>query len=742
MAIPRPGTAHFFLYLDPPNFIIARAIGGYWLGVPHAAISRHLPEPMLQPIKAVELEEFAMVTNVCGKGFLVAWILGSCLAEVAKSEQPIELERQLLPQPPLLIQTQSSDGVVESSRRPYVLPDTLSGTFSGGSDVCSDAIVTPVIVGPAGSPSTVTITGDNSTVTDNDCASPSNVWWEAFQLQECATVTLDFCGTTPARPADFSIFSSDCACSNFVFADLANRTDCGDTNLTAHFAGLPAGTYFLPIFSSQPGTKGPYTIHITAEASNACIGACCDQASSTCTGGVDSASCNGPGQTFLNQGTCCEVECRPATPEFDASNVSLLGHVALTDFVTAPTEANEVWGYVSPSGREYAIIGLECSVGFVEVTDPSNPVVVAEIPGPCSIWRDMAIFQQRAYAVIDSTGNGLLVMNLSNIDSGVVTLEARTKPGNLLTAHNIAINEASGFAYAVSTNINPGMVVLDLSVPTNPPIAGQWSNANVHDVLVVSYTSGPFAGREIAFASAIDSGLKIVDVTDKANMFTRSTVLYPNTSIAHQAWLSEDRRFLFLGDEGDETGGLVANTTTYVIDVQDLDAASLVTSFTNGLCTIDHNMMVRGPRLFQANYTSGLRIFDITDVNAVTEIGYFDTHPESNATSFDGAWGVYSALPSGVVLLSDIQRGLFVLDVSATDFGACCDMNTGNCTDNTQAADCTAAMQTWTANQTCANINCPPTIVPTTSQWGLLALTLTLLVSGTLVLRKRKPAAV
>ena len=679
-----------------------------------------------------------MVTEVahgCRVGALtigVVTLLGVCPAMGSA------LDQRLRPHPPMVLRAAPVDGGVSASRsRARFVSGTVAGTFSGGADTCSAAVVTPVPVGPAGSPSTVTITGDNSTVTDNDCSTLATTWWEAIQITQCATLTLDFCGTAPSRSPDFTILASDCGCADLTFAVTANRADCGDNNLTARFEGLPPGTYYYPVFSSGTTSVGAYTLHVSAEASSACVGACCDQTTATCTDGVDAAACAGPNQTYLNQGSCCELECLPPGSEFDSLNVSLLSHIPLTSFATAPTAANEAWGYVAPSGREYALIGLECAVGFVEVTDPVNPVIVAEIPGPCSIWRDMAIFGQRAYNVIDSTGNGLQIMDLTQIDSGVVTLEATTLPGGMNTAHNIAVNESSGFAYAVSTDINGGIVALDLSTPTNPPVAGQWTQANVHDILVVSYTSGPFAGREIAFASAISDGLKIVDVTDKAGMFTRSTVLYPNTSIAHQAWLSEDRRFLFLGDEGDETGGAVANTTTYVFDVQDLDAPFLLTTFTNGACSIDHNMMVRGSRLFQANYTTGLRVYDVTDANAATEIAYFDTHPENNATTFDGAWGVYTGLPSGVVVVSDIEGGLFVLDVSGTTPGACCDESTGVCTDDTLAVDCAGASQTWTANTLCASITCGSGSVPAASEWELVLLTLALLTMGTLVLRGR-----
>ncbi len=503
------------------------------------------------------LEKHIMVTGISSEYRVAVWVVGSCVAMVASMATAGELDQQLrLQQPTLLHALPVGDAALSTPQinradLRATGDGVIAGVISGGSDTCSLAVVTSLPVGPAGMPSLVTIAGDNSTVTNNDCASFGNTWWEAFQITECATVTLDFCGTTPQRTPDYTGLATDCGCTEVVFPAAANRADCGDNNLTVRYEGLAPGTYYYPVFSNAGSAIGAYTMHLSAETSALCMGACCDQTNGICSDNIDVAACAGPNQTYLNQGACCEMDCLPTGTEFDALNVSLLSRVPLADFTTAPTEANEAWGYVSPSSREYAIIGLECAVAFVEVTDPINPVIVAEIPGPCSIWRDMAIFQERAYNVIESTGNGLQIMDLSSIDSGIVTLEATTFPGGLTTAHNITVNEDTGFAYAVGADTNPGIVALDLSTPANPPVAGNWSDATVHDVLVVSYTSGPYAGREIAFASSSSSGLKIVDVTDKANMITRSTVLYPNTSITHAAWLSEDRRFLFLGDEGD-----------------------------------------------------------------------------------------------------------------------------------------------------------------------------------------------
>ena len=152
-------------------------------------------------------------------------------------------------------------------------------------------------------------------------------------------------------------------------------------------------------------------------------------------------------------------------------------------------------------------------------------------------------------------------------------------------------------------------------------------------------------------------------------MFTVTTQTYPNVTFSHYGALSEDFQYLFVNDELDERDDPdVSTTTTYVMDVSDPANPTYVTSFTNGLPAIDHNLRVRGNFLFEANYRSGLRVFDVSDVNNVQEVGYYDTYPADDGVAFDGAWGVYTDLPSGVVLVSDSESGLFILDATqATD---------------------------------------------------------------------------
>ncbi len=358
----------------------------------------------------------------------------------------------------------------------------------------------------------------------------------------------------------------------------------------------------------------------------------------------------------------------------------------------ASTLANDITSYVSPVGEEYAIIGLEKGIGFVRITNPATPIIVAVMPGldegggadthdangdsghPAkqgSIWRDMKVFGEYAYAVTEAAnGKGLQVFDLRQIDIGIITDVTPTTQIGPNTSHTLSANSATGYLYlSGSSNTNGfsssgGLVAINVNDPLNPITNAnwKWNGHYIHDVVVTSYTQGPYAGREIAFAFGTQDGVFIIDVTNKSNMFTVANVTYPGVRYAHDGTLSEDRKYLFVNDELDEYYNTVSTTTTYVLNVVDLNNPFYVTSFTNGLPAIDHNPMVRGGFIYEANYRSGLRVYDISDVHSVIETGYYDTYPADDLKGFNGAWGVDSSLPSGTVIISDIESGLFVLD--------------------------------------------------------------------------------
>jgi choice-of-anchor B domain-containing protein len=370
---------------------------------------------------------------------------------------------------------------------------------------------------------------------------------------------------------------------------------------------------------------------------------------------------------------------RPWTGSGDASfqskNVNLKSWLPLNNFsgFSAGDNAADCWGYTSPSGREYALVGLSWGNAIVEVTNPASPTIVSVIGGGVnSLWRDITVIGNYAYAVSDSIGVGIQVLNLANVDSGSVTLVRNYAQGGHTETHTLINNPASGFMYACGGNAAGGRAIPVATTPdpTFPTFTGAQSPTNyVHEALAVNYTSGPYAGKEIVFLFTGTAGMEIVDWTNKASPVTLSQGSYPGEQYGHQGWLSEDRKYLYVNDELDSpTSGLVPRFLTRVFDVSDLTAPRLISTITNGLPTVDHNEYTKGRYLYQSNYCSGLRIWDLTNPLKPYEVAWFDSRPDDDGTGYNGAWGNYPYFNSGTVIISDIERGMFAVKMSILEF--------------------------------------------------------------------------
>ena len=193
-------------------------------------------------------------------------------------------------------------------------------------------------------------------------------------------------------------------------------------------------------------------------------------------------------------------------------------------------------------------------------------------------------------------------------------------------AHNIAINEETGFAYAIGSNTcRGGPHIVDIQAPKSPTEAGCVSqDGYTHDTQCVVYR-GPdeeYQGREICFSSNEDT-LTIVDVTDKDNPVQISRKGYSGAQYSHQGWLTEDQRYFLLDDELDESSGTDKRTKTYIWDLADLTNPLHTGVYTSPATAIDHNQYIKGKYSYQANYQAGLRILDIGEVASadLTEVG-------------------------------------------------------------------------------------------------------------------------
>lgn len=562
-------------------------------------------------------------------------------------------------------------GLTESRREGF---EVAGGVFvDTGADACGAATLVNVAIGPPGSPETTTILGDNTPATGPDCTftGASPVWFEALELSACANLRVEFCGTTPVQDPSYAFFFATCPTTGLNCNPRLNRDTqgrgapyCAENNIWFTIDNVPAGVWYLPVYSDLAqliNGRGPYEITITAEE---CPGACCDTIGGTCVDGAAAAECLGEGMVFNAGQTCCELDCIAPGDEYGRFGVEMLSHIPIAGFPSHSTSANDAWGYVSPSGREYALIGLSDGTGFVDITDPFNPVIVADIPDTDSFWSDFKCVGAFCYNGNES-GGGMQIIDVSDIDNGNVVLRGAFNGSGLSTIHTITANPDTNYVYINGSNVSGGrLMAVNVSNPTSPSIAGVWTGPGstyVHDSLVVSYTSGPYAGREIAFCFCLGQGIRIVDVTNKANMFQIGQLFYPNMNLTHQGWLTGDRRYLIFNDEGDETTfGLTS--TMRVANVENLAAPFLAAVYTNGLCSIDHDLIVDGDLVYQASYSTGLRVTDISNPLSPEEVAWFDTFPSGNIRSFVGAWGVHATFPSGVAVIADIQRGLFVLN--------------------------------------------------------------------------------
>ncbi|MGH3646847.1 MAG: choice-of-anchor B family protein [Micromonosporaceae bacterium] len=372
-----------------------------------------------------------------------------------------------------------------------------------------------------------------------------------------------------------------------------------------------------------------------------------------------------------------------AADSFPCSGVDMMSHLTLSQL--GLTFANDIWGWTDPkTGREYALLGGIEGTVFVDISDAKRPDVVGILPTHSTaggdFWRDIKVYANHAYVVSENTDHGMQVFDLTRlrgVTGDPVTFTEDADYAEFGSAHNLNINEDTGYAYVVGSNTCAGgLHMVDINTPAAPTSAGCFAaDGYIHDTQCVIY-AGPDAahqGREICVNSAatfndfspegIINTVTVTDVTDKANPVSLSRLEYPDDGYSHQGWLTPDQKFFLHNDELDEVFHGVS-TTTRIFDVRDLDAITLTAATDNGVTSIGHNTYTEGNRAYASNYTSGLRIFNTNKVAAgqLPEVGYFDLYPENDNASFEGGtWSNYPYYKQKVIAVSSMDRGLFVL---------------------------------------------------------------------------------
>lgn len=330
-------------------------------------------------------------------------------------------------------------------------------------------------------------------------------------------------------------------------------------------------------------------------------------------------------------------------------NVELLG--ALNPY--PQNRYSSLWGYAAPDGREYALLGLQGGTSIIDITNSPNLVEVQFIPGPNAspyYWREMKTHGHYAYIVSEGqgAGAGLQIVDLSFLpDSAPLVNTVSTFFTN---AHNIFID--NGYAYVIGTTAGPGggnggLQILNLANPTNPQRTAYFQNIGyIHDVYVWNDSVIACAGSSRAFY--------LIDVTNKSNpVLVSQSASFPSI-YAHSGWMSEDKRYFFGAEE-------FFVRDMMVFDLQDRTSWNLVVpSFQISGGSI-HNVFTKGNFLHGAWYKAGYVVLDISNPLVPTVVGRYDTYL-GNTGSYNGAWNCYPYFPSGKVIISDMETGLYVFD--------------------------------------------------------------------------------
>ena len=353
---------------------------------------------------------------------------------------------------------------------------------------------------------------------------------------------------------------------------------------------------------------------------------------------------------------------------FAQLNTTLLGHLRY-NFPPGARLSN-ICGYADALGNEYALVGTPSGVSIVDVNTPANPVQLFMVPssgspGGSNNWREIKTMGHYAYVTTEA-GGGLQIIDMSGLP-GSYQVKTWTGDGAIAGQLNSihALHVDAGFAYLYGNNIgNRGFVIADLTDPWNPVYAGMYDTRYVHD--------GYVRNNKVYACEIYQGTISVIDVTNKATPTTITTFSTP-TQFPHNAWLSDDSNTLFTTDENSSPQPFL--TSWDVSDLQNVTELDRIQS-NPGMGAITHNVHILGNYAITSYYRDGFVIHDITDPANLVEVGNFDPSPLTGS-GYDAVWGVYPNLPSGIILVSDRDSGLYIL---GPNYVRACYLN-GNITD-------------------------------------------------------------
>src|SRR5688572_22101438 len=374
--------------------------------------------------------------------------------------------------------------------------------------------------------------------------------------------------------------------------------------------------------------------------------------------------------------------------QFPCRNLDFQSQISLAQFSSRPVSAANVWGFVDLNdSREYAVVGLRNGTAIVEVTDPVNPREVVTIPGNASPWREVKVYQMhdglrwRAYAYVttEAANSGLQIIDMSGLPqtAGLAPSSPNRDTDSQHTLYvsnidystNAALPGATPMLFVAGSNVGVGSWrAYSLANPASPLFVSLApSGGYMHDstsLLITDARTAQCAGHnpcEVLVDFNVDQ-VQVWDVTNKVQPVLLGSATNPNNRYIHSGWPTVSGSHIIFHDELEEIQfGLP--TRLYTLDLAHLQAPTVQISHTGPTSTTDHNGYMLGTNYYVSHYRRGVVVYDASNPNALVEIGHFDNYvtPSGNSAGTDGTWGVYPFLPSGNLLVSDIENGLFVL---------------------------------------------------------------------------------
>lgn len=318
------------------------------------------------------------------------------------------------------------------------------------------------------------------------------------------------------------------------------------------------------------------------------------------------------------------------------------------------------WG-IAVNGHEYAVIGGAEHVLFFDITNPTTPLLRGKFQGTANtIWREFKSYKNRIYAVSDGTTEGLMIFDMSHAEDTIV----RSYWSNALfnKAHTITLDTTSGRIYLNGGDATEGIIVLDVSQNPDQPTFithASFQGGGLHD---------SYVRNDTIYAS---SGWEGYYIYDMKNPFAPNLLAHINTGgYNHNSWLNGEGTYGYYTEEIPE-GRPVQIVDLQLLSMGEIEiAGGFLDKFSievNNHSAIPHNVYIKDHILFNSQYEDGLLAYDISNPLQPVLIDQYDTHVQNPVyNGYFGNWGNYPWLPSGNIIASDMQNGLYVLAFEAT----------------------------------------------------------------------------